>query len=244
LSAARKPIPAPPAVPGLSLNEAAARIAAAYGLTIRYRETLDSGSGRVEVTWALQKHDSDQFEFKLELYCQPPIFGGGGWAGWFAIKDCNGLELKTVNLVLADEGLAGNKARPLTRVRFREWAVSRAPEVPTPFISTTASITRTSHMPKNTTDACGEIPESLQNWISDFCSGKVSVNVPHRMFATKENMKNIGFENAINLIRTDDTVAAYIAGDKARMTQVAAYTASCVHQLVLESFSTAKYPGD
>lgn len=99
-------------------------------------------------------------------------------------------------------------------------------------------------MPKKSLEPVSEIPAKIQKWISDFCSGKASVNVGHMMFAVKENLTNIQLENALNLIRTDRAVDAYIAGNDARMTQVAEYTASCVYKQVIASFSRAAYPGD
>lgn len=64
------------------------------------------------------------------------------------------------------------------------------------------------------------------------------------MFFVKENLTNIRFENALNLIRTNKDVQAFIDGDETRMNMVATYTASCIHDLVLAKFKTASYPGD
>lgn len=99
-------------------------------------------------------------------------------------------------------------------------------------------------MPKKSVDTVSEIPDKLKKWISDFCSGKISVSVGHRMSAVKENLTNVQLEHALNLIRTDRDVQAYIAGSDVRMAQVAEYTASCVYQQVVASFSIARYPGD
>ncbi len=114
--------PNEPVPPLLSLNAAAARIAAAHGYSVLYRENLEPGSGRIEIYWSLKKGDAHAYS--LQLFCQPPVYahGHGGWSGWFRILDPFGVALEEVSLVSFDQGLAGRAGRAQTREAFRRWA--------------------------------------------------------------------------------------------------------------------------
>jgi hypothetical protein len=89
-----------------------------------------------------------------------------------------------------------------------------------------------------------ELPESIKTWISDFCSGKVSVLVGHRMRAVNENLTNICLQEALHLIRTNENIQSFINGNAEHQIQVANYTATCIHDIVLSTFATAQYIGD
>lgn len=119
-----------PVLPLISLNAAAARIAAAHGFSVFRRETLEPGSGRLEVYWSLMKGDASAYAYSLQLFCQPPIFstGHGGWSGWYLIQDPFGVTLDHVSLVSFDEGLAGRAGRAQTREAFRR----RGAKLPAP----------------------------------------------------------------------------------------------------------------
>jgi hypothetical protein len=64
------------------------------------------------------------------------------------------------------------------------------------------------------------------------------------MFACDENLQNTTIGYCMYLIRNNEAVAGWIDGDKDRMAAVAAYTAQCIHSLIIQIFATARYPGD
>jgi hypothetical protein len=107
------------------LNGAARRIAAAFGLAVAFRETLEAGSGRLEVAWTLK--DPAGQSWRLALSCRPSYGPLLGWCGAVMLIDGQGVERTGVLLVDPVQGLGGRRACPQARERFCSWAGKLAP---------------------------------------------------------------------------------------------------------------------
>jgi hypothetical protein len=113
--------------PRLNLNHAARQVAAAWGLTVRFRETYEAGTGRLLVRWALDGPDGTP-GYALTLACVPSIRGViDGWQGVAELTSPRREGMGATCLVPSGEGLAGRAACPLARKRFCDWAETLRP---------------------------------------------------------------------------------------------------------------------
>jgi hypothetical protein len=116
-------------IPRTNINAAAARVAAHYGLTIRFRETLEPNSGRLSVVWMLDSAEKSS-SHELRLECTPPPFAGKGegWNGYVTLQAFDSdKQLRARCLVDPMEGMASKMSAKLARERFCEWAQTLEP---------------------------------------------------------------------------------------------------------------------
>jgi hypothetical protein len=107
----------------LSLNQAAAKIAQAYGFEILGRETYEPNSGKLLIKWSLRHKELDE-RWDMELFCLAPLWWQGGWGGDLRISTYGKLPIVDKTFVPFDKGIYGRKACKLTRERFCAWAES------------------------------------------------------------------------------------------------------------------------
>lgn len=115
--------------PRLDLNDAARRVAAAWGLTVRFRETFAPTSGKLVVRWVFDGVGATGGH-ELTLKCVPTIWSvGAGWRGSVELTGPHGEWCTSRNLVEEPaERLVGRAACALARERFCAWAATLAPD--------------------------------------------------------------------------------------------------------------------
>lgn len=113
--------------PRLNLNEAARQVAAAWGLTVRFRETFEPTSGKLVVRWVFDDAAAAGSN-ELTLRCVPALWGvAAGWQGSVELTGPGGEWRMSRSFVVANDQLFGRAACALARERFCAWAAALAP---------------------------------------------------------------------------------------------------------------------
>lgn len=109
-----------------NLNQAANRVAAAFGLTIKRRSNMAPAAERMHFTWTCQD-EATGANWDMELVCLPVLWGQEGWIGSLRISRYGVQDLVDCWFVSCDERLYGRQACKLTRERFCAWAFKLEP---------------------------------------------------------------------------------------------------------------------